>query len=546
MVRALDRADEALARNARHATARHVRMLVLRTLGRLRDATRVLVESLEADPLDAGALNERILLARTTGDAGDEAGATVEWLAFTRGEPSATLDLAARYAACGAHADAIDLLTRAASLPDARERRAPGHDGPTGAPNLRPLLHYAAGHYAERAADGALARERPRLVREAALHRARGAASDRSACFPNGLEHQAVLESALAANPGDATAAYLLGLLWYDRREPARARAAWTIARRLEPGHAATHRNLAILAFNTRRAPAEALRSMRRAFALDPGDARLLFELDLLEKRCGVTPGRRLARLERHAALVATRDDLSIERVTLLNGAGRHQRALDLLLSRRFHPWEGGEGKAPAQHRAALTGLARRALERNRPDDAVRLLERSREYPESLGEGRLHGTLENETLYRLGVAHDRAGCRRDARRCWSEASRGMRAPSAALYYNDQDPATIAWQGLALRALGRERAARERFTTLVRFGADHLRDPVEIDYFAVSLPEFQVFDDDLARRHEVNCRFLRALGWWGLGARARARAELGRVLVLDPAHQAARLTLRWGL
>jgi hypothetical protein len=153
--------------------------------------------------------------------------------------------------------------------------------------------------------------------------------------------------------------------------------------------------------------------------------------------------------------------------------------------------------------------------------------------------------LENETLYWLGVAHAQAGHASAARACWRQASRGMEAPAPALYYNDQDPATIAYQGWALEALGRRAAAKERFTTLVRFGTGHLRDRVELDFFAVSVPEFQVFDDDLERRHETNCRFLRALGWWGLGARRRARAELTRVLALDPAHQAARLVLRWG-
>jgi tetratricopeptide (TPR) repeat protein len=284
---------------------------------------------------------------------------------------------------------------------------------------------------------------------------------------------------------------------------------------------------------------------MRRAFSLAPDDARLLFELDLLENRCGVSPDTRLRRLQRHRSLVDARDDLSIELVTLLNGAGAHERALEVLLSRRFHPWEGGEGKPSTQHRVALGRLARRALDDGRAGEAVRLLERSREYPDSLGEGRLHGTLENETLYWLGVAHDRAGDRRTARACWTEAASGLQAPAPALYYNDQDPATIVYQGFALQALGRRAAARERFAALVRFGTEHLHDPVEIDYFAVSLPEFQVFDDDLERRHEVNCRFLRALGWWGLGRRARALAELSRVLALDPAHQAARLTRRWG-
>jgi len=531
---ALARLDDALRQNARNAVAHHLRAVVHRRAGHFAEAAQQIASMLEADPLDPGALHERVRLARTVGDARVDA-LEAEWLALTRAEASVHLDLAARYAACGAPDEAVDLLERIAAAPDPLAVRAPGHEGPAGLPNLRPLLHYAAGHYAAQAGLSAVARR----------HRGMAARATRAACFPNSLEHQAVLESALAAAPADGTAAYLLGLLWYDRREVTRAQRAWAMARRVHPADAATHRNLAILSFNKRQAPAAALRSMRRAFALAPDDARLLFELDLLEKRCGVGVERRLRRLEANAALVAARDDLSIELVALLNTVGQHERALATLLARRFHPWEGGEGKAPGQHRMALGRLARQALARGEADEAVRLLDRSRTYPDTLGEGRLDGALENETLYWLGNAHAHAGRMAAARTYWREASRGMAAPAPALYYNDQDPATIAYQGLALRRLGREAGARDRFGTLVRFGTDHLRDRVEIDFFAVSLPEFQVFDDDLDRRHEANCRFLRAFGWWGLGATARARAEFRRVLALDPAHQGARLILRWG-
>jgi len=41
---------------------------------------------------------------------------------------------------------------------------------------------------------------------------------------------------------------------------------------------------------------------------------------------------------------------------------GRHQDALDIVLSRQFRPWEGGEGKVPAQFTWAVAGLAREAL----------------------------------------------------------------------------------------------------------------------------------------------------------------------------------------
>jgi tetratricopeptide (TPR) repeat protein len=170
------------------------------------------------------------------------------------------------------------------------------------------------------------------------------------------------------------------------------------------------------------------------------------------------------------------------------------------------------------------------------------LLERARTYPQNLGEGKLQGAQENQLLYWLGVAHDTMGEREAARRCWEEAATGMKVPSPAIYYNDQNPDTIFYQGLALRKLGRRAAAKQRFETLVKFGRQHLRDHITIDYFAVSLPEFLVFDDDLDRRNQINCRYLMALGFFGLGRRRRAFQELTSVLRLDPAHLPAQMYL----
>jgi len=299
---------------------------------------------------------------------------------------------------------------------------------------------------------------------------------------------------------------------------------------------------------------------MERAFALNPTDARVLFELDLLKKRARVGPGKRFGFLKIHRNLVEAREDLLVEFITLLNFFGWHQEALGLLLGRKFHPWEGGEGKVTGQYVTSLRELAKGILDerealsvgggfrektvtQNKLRGAIELLERAREYPPNLGEGKLHGALENQILFWLGAAHERAGEKGNAKQYFEEACEGMKAPSPAVYYNDQNPENIFYQGLAWRKLGRESRARERYETLVDFGKTHRNDHIVIDYFAVSLPEFMVFDDDLDLRNEINCRYLMALGLWGLGKRGSAFRELKTALRLDPSHLAARLHLQ---
>ena len=91
----------------------------------------------------------------------------------------------------------------------------------------------------------------------------------------------------------------------------------------------------------------------------------------------------------------------------------------------------------------------------------------------------------------------------------------MREPAPAIFYNDQKSDTIYYQGLALNRLGKKDEAKERFETLIRFGELHLNDEFKLDYFAVSLPDLQIWDDDLTKLNNRNCQELIRLGEMGL-------------------------------
>ena len=353
--------------------------------------------------------------------------------------------------------------------------------------------------------------------------------------FPNQVECVPSLESALRLNPSDWKAAYGLGNFWYAHRCPDEAIACWERCRAINPEFPTAIRNLGLAYVNKRHDTDQGLEAYKTAFALDPSDARIFFELDQLHKFRNATPQERLERLESHPELVELRDDLTIERVTLLNALGRHAEALAILLGRTFHPWEGGEGKPTGQYVQALIGLARGQIAAGRPLEAVATLTRARTYPDNLGEGKLPGARESHVLYWLGYAHSSLSDTASAGAAWRAASAGQADPGAALYYNDQPPEMIFYQGLALGALGRQDEASRRFETLVNFGRDTLGRPATIDYFAVSLPDFLVFDDDLGRRNTTHGHYLNALGHLGLGRFEEAVREFDRTLELDRNH-----------
>jgi tetratricopeptide (TPR) repeat protein len=155
-------------------------------------------------------------------------------------------------------------------------------------------------------------------------------------------------------------------------------------------------RNLALARFNKQDRQQEALEYMERAFHLDKSDARVLMELDQLYKRLGKPSAERLAFLQQHPGLIAQRDDLLLEEITLLNNLGRYKEAMEKLDAHQFHPWEGGEGKVSGQYQLSRVELARQALRQQHFDEAIGLLMECLTYPPHLGEGKLYGAQEND------------------------------------------------------------------------------------------------------------------------------------------------------
>lgn len=336
-------------------------------------------------------------------------------------------------------------------------------------------------------------------------------------CFPNSLEALLALEQAKKENPAGARAPYYLGCLYMDKRQYDLARTNWELSAQLDNQFATVWRNLALLAYNKEHQTEKAVEMMERAFSLDKQSSRILMELDQLYKRLNRPAQERLRFLEQYPDLVEQRDDLVLEHITLMNVTGQYERAKTTLDAHQFHPWEGGEGKVPAQYQLARVELAKQAMEQKQYNQAIELLEQCLVYPPHLGEGKLHGAQENDFYYYLGLCHQAKGDHTKACECWEQATKGPQEPAAALYYNDANPLKIYYQGLALIALGRIDEAKGRFYKLLNYGKQHLFDHVKMDYFAVSLPDLQIWEGDLTEQNRRHCLQLIELGEKGLKA-----------------------------
>lgn len=498
---ALDEIDRSLIRNWHHHKARALKAAILRKMGRKEDALRLIEDSLDIDKFNFGCRYEKYLL---TGDVAD-----LQVLKeLMRGEAHNYDEIALDYCGAGCWTEAASLWNIASS------ENA-----------VTPMTYYYWGWCLEEGGlEGA----------DAIFAKAVAACPDY--CFPNRLEAILALQCAMEKNPEDARAPYYLGNLYYDKRQYDLATEYWEKSATLDASFPTVWRNLALVYFNKQHQEEKALECMEKAFHLDETDARILMELDQLYKRMQRPHAERLAFLQQYPALIAQRDDLVLEEITLLNQTGAYEKAKTLLDAHIFHPWEGGEGKVPAQYQFARVELAKLALKEGRNEEAVQLLEECLVYPHHLGEGKLYGAQENDFYYFLGCAYDAMGQKEKAKECWEKATLGPTEPAAALYYNDAKPDKIFYQGLALMKLGRTDEAKGRFHKLTSYGEKHLFDKVKLDYFAVSLPDLLIWEDDLEVRNIIHCKYMMALGYCGLGLKDKSLALLQSLENIDINHQ----------
>lgn len=493
---ALDFISKSLLRNWHNMKARALKAALLRRLGL--DASALLKESLTIDPLYMSCLYEQALAEESLG----------YWKEKMRTEAHNYLEVSLDYMAAGFYEDALTILDAC--------------------PDTNPMCQYYKGYIHTLCKDLANAKTCFALAEAAAP----------DCCFPNRLEEIRILETAIEILHQAPMAHYYLGSLLYDKKQYESAAAHWEKAVEYKNDLALAHRNLAIAYYNKQQNLAGAEKAMKTACAMDIDYPRFLLEYDQLAAKLNQTNEERLERLKSKPELIRSRDDLYLRYITLLNCTGKWEEAVEALYAHRFHPWEGGEGKVSAQYRYGLIQLARRELKSCRSESALQLLTASLAYPENLGEGKLPNVPDNEAHYYMGMAYRQLKNDEKSTEYFLLAASGTSEPGSALYYNDQPSDFIFYQGLANQALGRQEAAQKAFHQLIFYGEKHLFDQVSYDFFAVSLPEIEIFQDNIQLRSTQYCNYLRALGAIGLGDTKKAAELLHDLLKKQADYQGA--------
>ena len=351
--------------------------------------------------------------------------------------------------------------------------------------------------------------------------------------FPSRLWDYRVLRDLWDRGDRSRNVAYGLGNFLYDRKRHEEALAMWKASVKADPSFPTAWRNLGMALWNVRRDAKGAMAAYRKAMKADPTDARLVAEYDQLCEKCKVPSAERLKFFEGKSALIATRDDATVQYVTCLNDMGRHEDALKVLASRRFHPWEGGEGKVLAQYTRAHLALGFAALAGARdarpcqtdasvgsrvPRDrkcqiALEHAEKAFDTPENLGEAYHLLQAKADVNYLRGMALRGLGREDEANAAFMAAAEeaGDFQAMAVTEYSELS----YYRGLALAALGRKKEAKALFRGMKAFADKGLKTPFKIDYFATSLPLLLIFDDDLEAVKNERMKTIAALAEKGM-------------------------------
>jgi len=494
--KALEHIEKALVKNAHNIKARGLKGYLLRKLGCEHKALKWIEENLKLDPFDFLSGYEYILLNQGNVDI---------WNDFNqkmRNFQENYLMTARDYAQFGALEEAIMVLLKCTKE--------------------YPMLKYYEAYY--RHSQG----EKTETVIKIAE------SYQPDYCFPNKLEDIAVLEYAVSTGNG-VMAKYYLGNLLYDKKQWQKAMKLWEESAAQKDSFPIVYRNLSLVYYNKAGDYEKARVAMEKAFSLDTKDARIFFELDQLYKKRGMSFAKRLEKYEQNRDIIEQRDDLYIEYITLVNLTGEYEKAYECMMKHKFHVWEGGEGKITAQYVLSLLEQAKQAMSQQKWQEAEELIHAAFIYPENLGEGKLEGTKDNNLYYYLGLVLEAQGRVEESKEYFEKAVLGTDEPAGVMYYNDQPADMIMYQGLAKMKLGQIKEAKARFYRLLDYGERHLEDCIKIEYFAVSLPDFVVFEEDYTKRNRVHCYYLMALGNMGLGNTKKAAEYFEKAVDIEPSH-----------
>ena len=476
---ALEKLDESLGLNKGHTAAQNLKAAILRHLDDER-AEEVAKANTGDDLLDLFALVEYSFWQ-------DNSAALAQFQA--KGENF--IDVANDYMKAGLYADVLHALKFA--------------------DENYPLVAYYKGYCAHKLGQDGL---------EAVV------AADAMAtgyCFPNRIEDIAVLTWAAEVLPQGANAHYYLGCLYYDRFRYAEAAKEWEACVALDQTHGKAWRNLALYYFDKAGEADKAKAALEKALEHKGDDPRLLLEYAQLLKNMNYPIQTRLDVYEQYPELLAERDDCYLDKLTLISQTGDFQKAIDMAAAKRFHIYEGGEGKLTKQHAWMHVLYGKELLEQGSMAGAEEILMKGVNMPKSYGEAKTFFNQEAHIFYYLGKLYAALGKTREEQEAYE---------TAAVYKAAVSEISL-FRALALKKLGQEEEAQRVLEEMLAAGENLITNKDLRTYYGVGSPSPMPFENAIEKKNLVDGSILKAFALLGMDKAEAAQAAMNVARELDP-------------
>lgn len=455
LVAALSKSDESAGLNKGHTKAQNLKTAVLRKLNDASAKTNA-ETNVNDDLLDLFAKVEYSHFADNKDDI----------LPFTE-KAENIIDVADDYIKAGFYDDALYALDMADD----------GH----------PLINYYKAYCLDK------------LGRDGSEYLKKAEAADTGFCFPSRLEDIAVLKFAQDTNPDGANAYYYLGNLYYDRFRYADAAEQWEACVKAAPAHGKAWRNLSLYYFDKAGLPEKAKECMENALKFKGDDPRLLLEYEQLLKNMNYSIEDRLAVYDKYPELLAERDDCYLDKLTLISQTGDYKTAIDMAKAKRFHIYEGGEGKLTKQHAWMHVLYGNQLMLSGDYKTAEKIYYDGVNMPKSYGEAKTFFNQEAHIFYFLGKLYEITGDRENAVKAYKEAA----------VYKAAVSEISLFRALALKKLDDDKSATAVLEEMLASAENLIQNKDLRTYYGVGSPSPMPFENNVEKNNLTDGYILKA-------------------------------------
>ena len=347
-------------------------------------------------------------------------------------------------------------------------------------------------------------------------------ALDTGYCFPSRLEDIAVLNYAVENCSTAANACYYLGSLYYDRFRYSEAAEVWEKGIERNSTHGKIWRNLALYYFDKAGKPEKAKECLENALKYKK-DPRLLLEYEQLLKNMNYSPEQRIEVYDKYPELLSERDDCYLDKLTLISQTGDFEKAIELARVKRFHIYEGGEGKLTKQHAWMHTLYGKELMEKGNYDKAEEIYLNGVNMPKSYGEAKTFFNQEAHIFYYLGSLYEMQGKTEKAYNAFKEAA----------IYKAAVSEISLFRALALLKLNERAEASKVLEEMLSVAENFIVNKDLRTYYGVGSPSPMPFEYDIEKNNLTDGYILKAYALLGYDKKSEAEATIDKARQLNP-------------